>query len=295
MRRVPDRSPPGRGRPRPEAPPGRPGPRGGRDRSTRSGPDCIRFRRRGPGRRAVAGPHLWDRAGSAWPTRENLCLAPTVHRLGRRRRLRRVRASSTSGTATRSPTCSATRRRPPCCAPGSSATGPSGGRGLPAGRPARDLRVRGLGPPHRPDRHGRRGQGPRHDPGARSPGNSPSSWARPVPGCRRPPTRATRRRHPLRPGGDAGAAGPGGPRPGRHPGHRRHLPERHPGARLRAPSLRGADAVQRDRQHPPRRERVPRGGGPDRRSGCRPWPTASTGPTRRSPTWPTAGSTAPPC
>ena len=52
------------------------------------------------------------------------------------------------------------------------------------------------------------------------------------------------------PVGTLGAPGPGGPRPGWHPGGRRHPPVRHPRPRLPAPPLRGAHAAQRHGQHP---------------------------------------------
>src|SRR5579875_2216979 len=66
------------------------------------------------------------------------------------------------------------------------------------------------------------------------------------------------RREPVRARGRAGAARHGGARPRRHPGHRRHLPERHPAAELRAPPVPGAADPQRHLQHPRGRPGVPR-------------------------------------
>ncbi len=65
------------------------------------------------------------------------------------------------------------------------------------------------------------------------------------------------------PGRHPRAAGPGRPGPGRDPGRGRHLPQRHPRPRLPGAPLRGADAAERDRQHPARRGGVPGRGGPD--------------------------------
>ena len=117
---------------------------------------------------------------------------------------------------------------------------------------------------------------PRHDPL----GGGPATRARPRcgqrPGCRRPAARAARRRHPLRPGGHAGAAGPRGPRPGRHPRRGRHPPLRHPATRLRPPPVRGADAAQRHGQHPDRRASSSWSSPAASASGCPPCPTPST-------------------
>ena len=83
-------------------------------------------------------------------------------------------------------------------------------------------------------------------------------------GRRRRTPRAAGLRHPVRTGRHAGAAGPGRPGPGRHAGHRRHLPQRHPCPPLPGAPLRGAGAPERDGQHPAGRGGIPGRGGPDR-------------------------------
>ena len=164
---------------------------------------------------------------------------------------------------------------------------------LPSGGPPRDLRVRRVGAPDGAGGPGRGRDRPRDDEVRRRPPPRPRARRRQCAGGRRPAPRAARRRHPLRPGRDPGAAGPRGPRTGRHPGDRRHPPVRHPGARLPAPPLRGADAPQRHGQHPHATAGSSWPSPPTSASGCRRCRIPSTGPTGRWPTWPTTGSTGP--
>ena len=94
---------------------------------------------------------------------------------------------------------------------------------------------------------------------------------------------ATGRRDPVRARRRSGAARPRGARPRRHAGHRRHLPQRHSGAELRAAPVPGAPGAIGDIEHPRRRARVPRLRGPPSHRGDQPASIRSTAPTRRSP------------
>ena len=63
-----------------------------------------------------------------------------------------------------------------------------------------------------------------------------------------------------------------------------------PAARLPAPPLRGADAPERDGEHPARRRGIPGRGGAHRRARHDDAAIRWTAPTRRCATWPTTGS-----
>src|SRR6266545_2258023 len=158
LRGVPDRPARGRGRPARAPAVGGPRTRGGRHGGRRRG----RLRSRRAGRHRVAAAHL--RAVPLLPAR---CREPVprvpVHRLGRRRRLRRVRRGAgrlrvpaAGGVLRRRARAAAVRRhhRLPCIAPGRAASGWNPWR----------LRVRGLGPPRRPGGARARGSGTRADP-----------------------------------------------------------------------------------------------------------------------------------
>ena len=133
LRRLPDR--PARYRGRLACPPGARHPRphggghGGGPRRKRR-----RLRRGRPGRGRVAAAHLRDVPLLPARGREPVSRL-AVHRLGRRRRLRRVRPLP-AAYAYRLPAASPTPRWRRCCAPGSSATARSA-RVAAAGRAAR--------------------------------------------------------------------------------------------------------------------------------------------------------------
>ena len=110
-----------------------------------------RVDRRGPGAERFS---VGERVGIAWLRGtdgscrfcargdENLCLAPAVHRLGPRRRVRRVGRGRRGLRLPACPTSSTTRRPRRCCAPASSATGPCAG---PSCRPGGRLGIYGFG------------------------------------------------------------------------------------------------------------------------------------------------------
>ncbi len=116
--------------------------------STQLGPGCRPLAHRRPGRRALAGAHLWRLPLLHFGTREPLRGA-ALHRVGRRRRLRRLRAGR-GGVRLRAARSLRRRRggaaplrghhRLPRLAPGRSARGWD----------ARHLRLRRVGPPHGP-------------------------------------------------------------------------------------------------------------------------------------------------
>ena len=236
LRRVPHRPAPGRGRPR-APPPGR----GPRPRGRRAG---RRARRRAPAASrsasASASPGCATPAACAAsaPAATRTSASRPVHRLGRRRRLRR--ATPCVRRALRLPRCptvfaddeaapAAVRRHHRLPRPAA--------RRAAARRPARHLRLRRLGPPRRPGRA--RTRAPPCTCMTRSAEAQPAR-PRARRGVRRRrrrrAARAARRRHPLRPGRRARAGGAARARPGRHARHRRHPPERHPAARLRTTS-----------------------------------------------------------
>ena len=192
-------------------------------------------RRRRPGRRRRGSAGTDGTCRFCRRGQENLCLAPDVHRLGRRRRLRRRAAWSTRRYAYRLPDALDDEQPRRCCAPASSATGRCACRGA-ARRPARHLRLRRQRAPHRPDRAAPGAARARADPRRAQP--RPGARARRRLGRRRGrrAARAARRRDPVRPGRRAGAGRAARARPRRHPGRRRHLAVRHPGAALRRPS-----------------------------------------------------------
>ena len=133
---------------------------------------------------------------------------------------------STRPTPTRCPRPSTTRRPHRCSAPASSATGPSCGPTSPHGG---RLGIYGFGGSAHLTAQIALARGARVHVMTRSPDARELALelgAASVGGGRRGPARAARRRHPLRAGRHAGAPRPGRPRPGRHAGHRRHLPQR---------------------------------------------------------------------
>ena len=163
---------------------------------------------------------------------ENLCPAPDVHRLGRRRRLRRATAVAGGlrlpAAGRRSPT-SRPRR---CCAPGI-----IGYRALRRGRAAaRRPRsgIYGFGGSRAPGRPGRAGRG-----AARARAHPPrqAAPAGPASSARRPPATPTDAPpEPLdaailfAPVGEPGAGRAARAGPRRHARRRRHPPDRHPAA-----------------------------------------------------------------
>ena len=284
LRGVPDRPPPGRGRPPSSTAATVPG------HEVIGTVDAV-----GDGcRRFVVG----QRAGIAWlrhtcgsclvpAGRENLCLEPASPG-GTRMAATPSTRSSTSAYAYRLPDGFDDEHRPAAVRRHHRLPGAAPGRGA-TGRPAGHLRLRGVGPPGRPGGAGRRGDRPRADPvgrgaaaGARA-GCALRRWRR------RRTARAARRRHPVRPrrrpgpvalaaldrGGTLAVAGI-------------HLTDV-PRSTTSAAPLPGAPGPQRHRQHPGRRRGVPHPGRPAGICTWRPRPTPSTPPTGRWPTWPPTG------
>ena len=292
LRRVPDGPPPGRGRPRPAPAPGDAGPRG-----RRRGRPARRRQHPVGGWATGSGCPGWPTpaasAASACPGRENLCPDPrftgwdvdggyadyaVVDEAYAYALPDGIRRSGGRAAAL----CRDHRL------PGPAAGQPS------RGGPARDLRVRGLRPPHGPGGAGPGRPRPCHDPLARGTGAGPPARRGQRRGRRRraagaldsailfapvgtlvPPALAA-----LDRGGTLAVAG--------------IYLERRPRPGLPAAPLRGADPAERDGQHPARRGGLPRRGGPDPVCGSRPSPTPWTAPTPRCATSGTTASTAPP-
>ena len=204
-----------------------------------------------------------DRVGVAWLRHtdgtcrycrrgnENLCPELALHRLGRRRRLRRLHDRS---GRVRLPAAGRRRRhragavavRRDHRLPGAAARVAAGGR------TARAVRVRRQRPPHRPGRAGPGRHRARAHPGRVVP--AARARARRGVGRRRlrRAARAARQRDLVRagrgsrPGRDAGA------RPRRRPRGGRDPPDRHPAAELRARAVLREGTAQRHVQHPRR-------------------------------------------
>ena len=238
--------------------------RGGRWVDRRPGAGATRF---APG----------DRVGVAWlrqdlrhlpllPARRGEPLPrPRVHRLGRRRRLRRVRRRAGGLRLPAARRASTTRSRPLLCA-GSSATAPcaapscrrAGGSASTASAARAHLAAQIA-----------LGQGARvhvHDPvrGRRVPSPS-SSGAASAGGAERQPPEPLDSAILFAPAGGLVPVALRRPGPGRHARRRRHPPERHSAAATTpARPVPGAPAAQRHRQHAGRRRGVlgARGGHP---------------------------------
>ena len=239
--------------------------------------------------RGTCGRCRWCRRG-----RENLCPERGVHRLGRRRRLRRIRrgAGGLRLPPTRRP---GRHRRSTAALRGNRRVPGAPTRRAAAGGQARHLRIRRVGAPRRPGRDRPRSDRPRPHPCRRS----PPTRARPRRGLgrtrRRRTTRTARRRRALRPGGRARPDRDARARPGRHPRRGGHPPQRHP---LDLPTPTSCSARSSSAASPPTPGPTARssfgwlpGCASGRRRRRAPWPK----PTRRWPTWPPTGSPAPPC
>ena len=124
---------------------------------------------------AWLAPHLRDAAGSAARADENLCVA-RVHRLGRRRRVRRATPWSTRRSPTGCPTVRRPEAAPLLCAGIIGYRAPAPGRAAPR-RPAGHLRVRRLRASGRADRALRQGPPSARDDPVRGARGWPSSWA----------------------------------------------------------------------------------------------------------------------
>ena len=131
LRGLPHRPAPGRRRARPRARAGSPGTRWSAW-STRSAPGATGFAARATASASPGCAAPAARAAAAAAAREPVP-ALALHRLGRRRRLRRVRRRPGGLRLPPAGRASTTRRPRRCCAPGSSATGRCAGRELPPG------------------------------------------------------------------------------------------------------------------------------------------------------------------
>ena len=198
LRRLPDRSAPGRGRPASSPARRRPGTRG---------------RRRGRRRRAGRAAASRSGSGSVWPGSAGPTAAAAsaggggepvhragVHRLGRRRRVRRRLPGRRAATPTGCRTRWTTSRPPRCCAPASSATAPCA---APTSRRAARWGSTGSAAARTspPRWRWRRACGCTCSPAGSRTGGSPRSWGR-TRSARRPtrrPSRWTARSCSLRP------------------------------------------------------------------------------------------------
>ena len=257
------------------------------------GPGSTRWREGDRDRGAMARPHLRDVPVLHLGPREPVH-GSAVHGLGPRRRVRRVRRR---GRGLRLRPSRRVRR----CGGGATALcgdhrlpGAAAGQSPRGGTP-RHLRLRRLGAHHGAGRAGPRRPRPRHDAVTR--GASPGARARG--GQRRRgrgrAARASRLRHPVRPGRRPRACRPWlrSTAAGRWPSPASISAT----SRLSttSASLRGADTAERDGQHPRRRRGVPRRGRPHRRPGVgTPYPMAHADAGAARPPA-TTGSTGPPC
>ena len=242
-----------------------------------AGRDAVRPRASGsasPGWPGTGGTCRFCRRGGGEPVR-----GPTLHRLGRRRRLRRVRAWSTRRYAYRLPDGLDDEQAAPLLCAGIIGYRALRPRAVPPGRPARDLRLRRLARTWPP-----RSRWPRalrvhvHDPVGRGPRGWPCGSGRLGVGeAADPPPEPLDGAILFAPAGELVPVALRALDRGGTLAVAGIWVSRHPGARLRAPAVPGAQAAQRHRQHPGRREEflglaAPMG------SGRRPCPTRSSAP-----------------